>query len=814
MAWAVIDLETSIASLHGRPGSPFHPDNWVVMAGWCTKDDPVPHGVRLPQASSYEELGELFVGLLGQTRWLVGVNIKFDLLHILRDPVAYSEWQAWVAAGGLVWDCQQVEYLLEGQDQNSHMLSLNELALRYDEDTKVDEVKVLWEAGVDTPDIDPDLLARYLLGETMPNGLRREGDIGNTRNIFLKQLAKVKQRGMAKLVAVEAGALICSIEMELNGMRVDRELGYKIAAELRAELAEAQEELNKYLPEDIPFEFNFTNRYHLSPLIFGGTVKYGRRQYDLKDGTTTWQAPDESGLAKLHFACAQKDELHYVLEDGKTAECAWYEHVLGTEGAEDKRVQYKSGKNAGDYKTKRVKVDDFDKPKSRMVDDYWEVPGFTKPLPEWESSTPGLYSVAADVIEALTANAKVPFLKALGRMTAISKDVNTYFITEDGSKGMLTLVGDGGIVHHSINHTSTVTGRLSGSRPNLQNLPKGNKSRAKELFVSRFEGGDIGQSDFSSLEVYCQANLTHCAQLVQDLLSGVDLHCVRLAEQEGKPYEEVFRLAKGYTDEAGVWHEPDHEWDYKRTGAKVFSFQRAYGAGNATIAASTGLPLETVEALAAAEDARYPEIKAYFDKLADEISSNAVPTSTFVNHPDNPAIRVQLKISRVTTPDGKRYTFLSHPAPKFMLKQGVTNSFSPTERMNYPVQGMGGQVMKSAMWLLVREFYRRKNWSGLALLVNTVHDASYRDASPQWSYDSSVVMHACMLAASDFMVHWFGWKLHVPVPSDSVRGFSMAEENQLRGDQWVADTQSALAEIRARYMPGYEPSYDKLKEIK
>ncbi len=795
MTWAVIDLETSVASLHGRPGSPFHPDNWVVMAGWCTKDDPVPHGVRLPQASSYEELGELFVGLLGQTRWLVGVNIKFDLLHILRDPAAYSEWQAWVAAGGLVWDCQQVEYLLEGQDQNSHMLSLNELALRYDEDTKVDEVKVLWEAGVDTPDIDPDLLARYLLGETMPNGLRREGDIGNTRNIFLKQLAKVKQRGMAKLVAVEAGALVCSIEMELNGMRVDRKLGYKIAAELRAELAEAQEELNKYLPEDIPFEFNFTNRYHLSPLIFGGKVKYQRRQYDLKNGQTVFTPPGG-----------------YCPGGGQWL---WEDYVYAKKTIKvDTGEVYKSGKNAGEPKLRNEIVDDYDKPKSRMVDDYWEFPGFTKPLPEWESSTPGLYSVAADVIEALTANAKVPFLKALGRVTAISKDVNTYFITEDGSKGMLTLVGDDGIVHHSINHTSTVTGRLSGSRPNLQNLPKGNKSRAKELFVSRFEGGDIGQSDFSSLEVYCQANLTHCAQLVQDLLSGVDLHCVRLAEQEGKPYEEVCRLAKGYTDEAGVWHEPDHEWDYKRTGAKVFSFRRAYGAGNATIAAGTGLPLETVEAIAAAEDARYPEIKAYFDELADEISSNAVPTSTFVNHPDNPAIRVQLKISRVATPDGKRYTFRSSPAPKFMLKQGVTNSFSPTERVNYPVQGMGGQVMKIAMWLLVREFYRRKNWSGQALLVNTVHDAAYRDASPQWSYDSSVVMHACMLAASDFMVHWFGWKLHIPVPSDSVRGFSMAEENQLRGDQWVADTQSALAEIRSRYMPGYEPSYDKLKEIK
>lgn len=806
MTWAVIDLETTIASLHGRKASPFHPDNYVVMAGWATKENPEPEGRRFPQSESYEQLGELFVGLLRGRRWLVGVNIKFDLLHILRDPVAYTAWQNWVADGGLVWDCQQVEYLLEGQDQNSHMLSLNELAMRYDEDTKVDEVKVLWEAGVDTPDIDPDLLARYLLGETMPNGLRREGDIGNTRNIFLKQLAKVKARDMARLVAVEAGALICSIEMERNGMLVNKSKGLSIAAELREELAQAQAELDAYLPADLPFAFNWTNRYHLSPIVFGGAVKFERRQYDLAGGGTTFECP-----AAGEGVYVQKDETHYVLADGKTAECAWYEHVLGTEGVEDKRVQYKSGKNAGEYKTKRVKVNDYDKPKSRMAQDSWQFPGYTKPDPAWESSTPGLYSVASDVIDTLTANASVPFLKALGRVTSISKDVNTYFISEDGQKGMLTLVGDDGLVHHSINHTSTVTGRLSGSRPNLQNLPKGQKSRAKELFESRFPGGDIGQSDFSSLEIYCQANLTRCAQLVRDLLEGKDLHCVRLAEQEGMDYDEVLKLSKGYEDADGNFVEPVPEWDYKRTGAKVFSFRRAYGAGNQTIADGTGLPLETVEALAAAEDARYPEINKYFDALESTIVENAEPTSAFVNHPDNPAIRVQLKISHITTPDGKRYTFRSHPAPKFQLKQGVTSTFSPTERKNYPVQGMGGQIMKLAMWIAVREFYRRHNWGGQALLVNTVHDAMYRDASPQWSYDSSVVMHACMLAASDMMVHWCKWPLQVAVPSDSVRGASMAEETQLRGQQFVADYQSALAEIRARYMPGYTPSFNTLE---
>lgn len=816
--WAVLDLETTIKSYAKRKASPFHPDNWVVMAGWCTKANPHPTGQRYPFAHWRRRLTEDFIDLLGNgTRFLVGQNIKFDILHIInKDEHALAAWMKYVAGGGLIWDLQLAEYVMEGQDQASHMLSMDELALRYGEDLKVDEVKKLWEAGIDTPDIDPDLLSRYLLGEDLPNGGRREGDIGVTRNVFLKQLARAQKEGMSRLLMLEFGALIASIEMERNGMYVDKALGYKLADELRVELDAAKDELHAYLPVDLPFEFNWGNRYHLSPVIFGGKVKYQRREYDLKDGTTTF-VPPEMYYRPQDYAYAQKDQEHYLLADGTLYPKKDDSTLSQLYGLGKEVQQFKGGKNAGEYKTKKVKVDDYDKPKSRMVDDYWVFPGFTKPLEEWASSTDGLYSVGSDVIKTLTENTNIPFLKTLGRVTAISKDLSTYFISDDGEKGMLTLVGDDGLVHHSINHTSTVTGRLSGNAPNLQNIPKGNKSKAKQMFVSRFPGGDIGQSDFSSLEVYCQAMLTKSALLIKDLLEGLDLHCVRLAAKEHMPYEEVVKLAKGWKERTVegtvIEHASVEEWDYKRTGAKTFSFQRAYGAGNATIAKATGMPLEEVEALAKAEDERYPEIGVYFAALEKEIERNAVPTSNFSAHPLNPAIRVQLRISRVRTPDGKRYTFRSHPSQAWQLKRGITATFSPTERMNYPVQGLGGQVMKAAMWINVREFYRRENFDGLALLVNTVHDAAYRDAHPSVSLASSELMHACMEAASDFIAYWFKWDIPLPVPSDSVRGANMGEEVKLHSDEFKANVAVLRADLRARYMDGFVPNYMTLKDF-
>ena len=816
MTWAVVDLETTIRSSFKRKANPFDLDNWVVMMGYATKADPKPAGFRLTR-DNQGQMTEQFIKLLQGTTLMVGVNIKFDLLYLLRDQKAYAAWQDYVVRGGNVWDCQLAEYLLQGQIKSSHMLSMDDMAVYYDLDTKVDEVKMLWEAGVATEDIDPDLLARYLLGEDLKDPAtgavtgRREGDIGNTRDIFLRQVERAKAAGQSRSILLNMGSLLASIEMERNGMYVDKELGLTLAAELAAELDVARKELGAYLPPDLPFEFNWGNRYHLSPLLFGGKVKYERREWDLKDGTSTFIVPEYGDPAYVY---SQKDDLHYVLENGTTCKV---EHYLS--GMHD-RVQYKSGKNAGEYKNKKVKADDYDKPKTRMAEDFVEFPGFAVPEEDWASSTPGLYSVASEVIEDLTSRPDaVPFLKTLGRVASLSKDLGTYFITEDKDgekKGMLTLVGEDGLVHHQINHTSTVTGRFSGSNPNLQNIPKGNKSKAKQMFVSRFKDGSILQSDFSALEVYVQANLTKCAALIQALLKGTDMHCLRLANKEHMPYEEVFKLCKGWRETAAdgtvIEHAAVEEWDYKRTGVKVFSFQLAYGAGAATISKATGLPLEEVEALMLAENDLFPEITLHFDKRGAEIDKNARATSSFVMHPANPAVKVQIMLSRIQLQSGKKYSYMSSPAPRFLLKRGITSTFSPTERKNYEVQGEGAEIMKAAMWLAVREFYRHRNWGGLALLVNTVHDAQYADADPSVRDEVAQVLHSCMESATDFFCYWFKWQLSVPVPSDTVKGANMGQEIPYKSDAFKAKAKELRSELAARYMDNFIPAYATITE--
>lgn len=830
MSYASWDCETTIRSSFKRKANPFDSANWVVTHGWrhagkegvkeyrFGRDRPGPGWLK-----------DVLVMPNGEwIKLLIGMNVKFDLHHALQDDTNLMMWMEYVARGGMVWDIQLAEYLLCGQAQADQMLSLDEIAPRYGGNVKVDEVKLLWNAGVDTPDIEPALLSRYLCGGLDENGTYQLGDVENTEKVALAQIARARAAGQLNSIMLNMGALLYTVEAERNGMFVDKGQGLDIARVMKQELDKMHVALNQFMPADMPFEFNWNSRFHKSALIFGGTVNYDAYELDLADGGTILKSKRDCLLFhdRPKLVYAQKDELHYVLEDGGTYSCEYYdlEYFAGTPDLPE-RAMFKAGKQAGEYKTKKVKVDNLDKPKGRGVKAPYTFPGYTAPDKRWASSDPGFYSTAGEVIEELGTR-DVPFLKVFSALQKLAKDLGTYFIsTDDDGKqaGMLTLVDAMGIIHHSLNMVATITARLSSSNPNLQNIPKGNKSDVKLLFKSRFgkwitddygdvvyvPNGKIIQSDFSSLEVYVQAILTKCKQLIADLKAGLDLHCVRLAAKEKMDYAEVVKLAKGYVDASGVKHAAVKEWDYKRTGAKVYSFQRAFGAGNKKISASTGMELTEVEALSAAEDERYPEIAKYYEQVTSSIKASRKPART-LPHPEFPGVICHLGTSYYRTPDGKLYTYMEQPSPDYAVKRGQFASFSPTEIKNFIVQGTGGEVMKAAMYLTVREFYRRGNFSGLALIVNTVHDAAYLDAHNKVAVEAAAVLHACMLEASTYMEWRFKWELPVHIPSDTVMGNSMMEEDGIDDPAFEIQVKETRALLRKEVMGGYTPAYNTL----
>lgn len=818
------DVETTIRTSFKRKGNPFDPDNYVVQSGYAYGDEAPQDdyfGRRSAVAgedkrSRYErptgdELlrdPDWFIKLIEppapytRPKWLVGMNIKFDLLYALRCPRNLEAWMRYVAAGGNVWDIQLAEYLIKGMGKAEHMLSMDEIAPRYGGNVKHNPVGELWDAGVCTTDIDRQILTDYLIGHyEETRGVDREGkeqvirqwqhgDIGNTRLSFLGQFAIAKQAGQLRSIELNMGALMATVEMERNGMHVDKQLGLEQAKKLADDLAKLTVELVGYLPKDLPFTFNWGSGAQKSALIFGGDVKYKK-----------W-LPHLTEDGQMQYA-KKKVDAYQLMLDGSWVSSEDYDPECHGPVA-----QYGSGKRMGEVKTKKIDVDNKEKPKGAIQDVIYTFPRITEPSPRWATAVEGRYSVSGEVIEAL-ANRDIPFLKALTSVEKLSKDLGTYYISynADGTedKGMLTLVQWDEIIHHMLNMVQTVTARLSSSSPNLQNLPKGGKSLVKTLFKSRWCGGFIIQSDFTALEVYVQAILTRCAQLIADLLGGLDMHCVRVSQTYDISYEEALLRCKGDKSK-GI--DPIPEWDKKRTEAKVFSFQRAYGAGIALIAESTGIPEDIVRQLAEAEEARYPEVGRYYNALTQKIEDNAVSSGTVIDHPDVPGLKCHLETSHFVTPDGKRYSWRSTPSPKFLAerpasKGGKATSFSPTEIKNYPVQGTGGEWAKAAMWISLRVFYAAKNLDGYALLVNQVHDAIYVDAAPGREKMASAMLHACMLEASVFMEWRFAWEVPCPVPSETMYGANMMEENPCyKMDGWTELTEKMRP--RVRQLIGYQ----------
>lgn len=781
LAW---DLETGIKQALKRKASPFYGLNQIWAVGYCGT------GVQ-DKVGFHRSVSGIpatwFRDMLARCKLLVGFNIKFDLLHALQDEENHTAWMEWVSNGGRVWDCQLAEYLIEGQDQRWHMPSMDDTAPKYGGNLKDDAVKALWNNGVDTPDIDPDLLMDYLMG----TGEGDIGDIGNTELIFRGQVEILRARGGLASAKLNMGALLYTVEAELNGMKIDLALAEKLRVEVMAKLEVAAKEVNAFIPDDLPFQFSWGSRFHKSALLFGGSVRYDSREHKA----------DEDG----NLLYAMMDEVHVCMPGDRTKREADMTPLDW-----GRCVRFAGGAKKGQPKTKKVKVPDPSKPKTHTVDRYYTFPGFVSPLKQWESSTPGVYSVASEVVEELGKWVDAPpFIKAYASMMKMQKDLSTYYYVEDedgNRKGMLALLGPDDIIHHQLNMVNTVTGRLSSSDPNLQNIPKGDKSDIKTVFISRFKDGVVIQSDFTSLEVYVQANLSLDKNLLADLRTGMDMHCVRVAQAHKMDYTYVLERAK---DE----DHPEHSKFKKlRNKAKNFSFQRAYGAGAKAIAASTGMTEDEVKALIEAEETRYPGVPRFNERNLRTLEQNRKPTSLFVNHPDIKGLTVNLGKSYFTTPDNKRYVLWESCAPKYVYeREGRTATFMPTTLKNYPVQGMGGEWAKAAMFLLLLAFYAKRNFGGKALLVNQVHDAVYADAAPEVQVEAAGLIHACMEEASVFMEYHFKWPIACPVPTETVWGPSMAVEKGVTPEVFEL-VPVYRKEIRAAYMDNYVPSFEEKQE--
>jgi hypothetical protein len=770
----IFDIETENHKHFGAVASPRHPDNFVVLNGWRI-DGPDGAGPRqLYEASTHGD----WLTIPDDVWLLVMHNAPFEMDWALAQQ--RPEIMKFLRRGGRIFCTAYAEYLLSNQLDTYP--SLNETAPKYGGTPKVDGIKILWEQGWLTSAIDRELLKDYLIGDS--------GDVANTAHIFYGQVKALQERGMWNMALERMeGMLFCCFAMDA-GLYVNRDVAFAQLEKQNADLAVLQASfraLRSNFPELV--EFKESSDYHMSAWLYGGPIKYRQRVESFNDdGTPKYEKADYVTLDNGMKYVAEISDTGAITVGGRSPDLIEFDDGVNF-------VRYKSGKNKGEVKVTR---EDTDVIKLKWGEAFYQCPALVDLglLPQdiykefvktyagkrtLSDDTP-VYSSGADALEMLRLRPELPenvraVLASLSEFAKLDKDIGTYYLREEKDdegnvvkqSGMLQYLNNNNYVHHMLNMTSTVTGRLSSNRPNFQNLPRGGTSDVKKMFTSRFgSDGFIVEADYSALEVVALAAFSKDTALTKALVEGIDMHCMRLATQLKEPYEVVLDKCKNQA------HPDFKRYDAMRTAIKPKAFSYQYGATAQGIAFATGCTIEEAQLFIDTEKALFPEVETFY---ADIITPVVEASGVLMREQSDDGSWRMYKRGVWQSPGGTCYSFRQFPKTQWVDgKRFESMEYKPTQIRNYPIQGESGFFVQGICGLIIRWLIAHNFFEGNVYVINTVHDAVYLDCHKSVLDVVCANVKRIMESLPQHFNERFGYTLDVPFPAAVEFGRSMHEK--------------------------------------
>ncbi|MCA1554120.1 MAG: DNA polymerase I, partial [Chloroflexi bacterium] len=199
----------------------------------------------------------------------------------------------------------------------------------------------------------------------------------------------------------------------------------------------------------------------------------------------------------------------------------------------------------------------------------------------------GGYSTAAGVLEQLQGTHEAVDLVLEHRQ--LDKLQSTYV------EALPTMVSKkDGRLHTSYNQAGAVTGRLSSSDPNLQNIPIRTEMgrRVRRAFIAP-PGKKLLAADYSQVELRILAHMSQDKGLLQAFKRDEDVHKVTAATIFGVPMSEVTPAMRGI--------------------AKTTNYAIVYGISGFGLAARTELSQQEAQQFIASYFEKYPGVKKYLD---------------------------------------------------------------------------------------------------------------------------------------------------------------------------------------------------------
>ena len=323
----------------------------------------------------------------------------------------------------------------------------------------------------------------------------------------------------------------------------------------------------------------------------------------------------------------------------------------------------------------------------------------------------GAYATGADILEELATSYDFP--KRVLDWRQLSKLKSTY---TDALQDHIN--PDTGRVHTSYSIAGAVTGRLSSTEPNLQNIPVRTEDgrRIREAFVA--ESGNILVSlDYSQIELRILAHIAKIDALKQAFHDGLDIHAMTASEMFDVPLDQM-------TPEI-------------RRQAKAINFGVIYGISGFGLARNLRIPRAEAQGFIDRYFDRFPGIKEYMDETIKFSKENNYVKTLFGRVIHTPEINAK----------------------------GPMAGFAKRAAINAPIQGTAADIIRRAM---IRVPDAIKDLPAKMLLQ--VHDELLFEVKEEFSQDLVDKVQSIMETASlPFL------KMDIPLSVDAGHGLNWAE---------------------------------------
>jgi len=279
----------------------------------------------------------------------------------------------------------------------------------------------------------------------------------------------------------------------------------------------------------------------------------------------------------------------------------------------------------------------------------------------------GHYSTSAAVLENLRGKHEVVDLVLEHR--ELSKLKSTYLDALPNAVNPTT-----GRVHTSYSQTGAVTGRLSSSNPNLQNIPIRTElgRRVRNGFIAG-PGNALLSVDYSQIELRIVAHMAEDEGMLTAFRQGQDIHATTAGAIYSVPLDSVTKEMRRH--------------------AKAINFGLIYGMSAFGLTRSTELTLAESQDFVEAYFQKFPGVKRYLDGIR----------------------KIAAEQGYVETLLGRRRYF---PMLKNPTNVNLKNR-EEREAINAPIQGTAADIMKIAM-LRIPGALQKAGLNGKMLLQ--VHD--------------------------------------------------------------------------------------------